>query len=271
MATARHASPCDAVIINYIFHEYLEEDIPPSIEGGNVVIVPRHGLADERQLVFGPIVFRGTIACLHYLKFNLKQAGWPDLVWPFGQDEKIFNFSNLPKHDLLNDDFIKTTSNEGRFNIRFPAWIKSNSGNKLFSGGVFTREQYLEELKYFDSLTLQPFDIVYASPKKIGKEWRIFIIDNICIGASQYMDGGEIDARGPVPENVIAYAEMWNKLFGSLYEGNYVLDVCESEGFYKIVETNSLLTSGAYSIDSLKIVNAMAESIRKKFLTTEKK
>jgi hypothetical protein len=254
--------------INYIFHEYFENEIPAFCydNDNNVVSVPRNELIDERKLVFGPIVFRGTIAALHYLKFNLKLAGWPDLIWPFNQDEKIFDYSALPRGSgtLLNEDAEFTTTEEFLL-AGFPKWIRSNSGNKIFSGGVFTEEQFLEEVFFLRSKNVTNINIVCASPKTIGKEWRFAIVGGKIISCSLYMENGEPKEEKTIDSEAYRFAHKWNERFGSTYAGNYVLDVCEIGNEFKTVEVNNLLTSGLYLCDFPKVMKAIRDNIYEKF------
>jgi len=294
--------------INYIFHKFLGDPVGFNSLNSNVLVYEESEFCDEKDLVFGPIFPRGSIAFINSLKFSLRAKGWPDLIWPFNQNAALFNYSSwkwwhedLHKtvwfDDMLNFDakfemrvaqesdgakakpiwepdtfsFFKLDwtdkirpkhliSNSGE-NLNWPLWIRSNSGNKLFSGGVFTRERFLKEYEYLLQNNLTDIELVMAKPKSIGREWRLVFVGNQYVTGSQYMNKGVIDLS-TVPHEVSEWGHNWATKWGHNWGGNFVLDVCESLG-YKVVEINCLSSSGLYMCDMRKFMTAVKEQIEK--------
>jgi hypothetical protein len=243
-----------------------------------------HGLCPEKVIKeFSPVVARGTIAFDRSVKQSLKYNGWPNIMWPFNNDWKVYNYDYLMNfNDLLNDDaeiIIDTewsndpiddvwsaiTHSEGK-----KLWVRSNSGSKQFSGGVFTEEEFLKERDYLKQKGIN-LDFVIASPKKIYKEWRCVIINHEVISSSQYMKNCEPETKSytETPEGVIKFANYWAKKHMFMFPDSYVLDVCDVgklvggyyEDDYRVCEVNSLLSSGWYECDIERIVDIIVNQL----------
>lgn len=231
---------------------------------GAVVV---HGLHGKNFNTFEPILARGTIAFDRSVKQTLRSQGWPDITWPLLNDWKVYNYDYLLNcSDLLNSD-AHIYHNDSEWSDNYPMddvwsdvwffkkrWIRSNSGSKLFTGGIFDEPTYIVERDYLEQHNLKDIEFVTAEPKIIGKEWRLIIINDTVISGSLYMDKGEVVTDSKLPQEVVDFATEWVKKHHYLFPQGYVLDVCEHEDQYKVVEVNNLLTSGWYNSDIDKIV-----------------
>jgi len=260
--------------MNVIFQqEYFEEELPVWEEHGAIIT---NGFYDAEKITdFSPIIIRGTIACYKVFKNSLTHRGWPDITWPFNNNWLKYSYDRLPLcSDVLNDDHTTTHffynteySNlpihdvEGCFTEDMPRmWIRSVSGSKNFSGGVFTKDEYTAELQYLEQ-KCPDINLVVSTPKIIGCEWRIIIIDDKIISASQYMDAGTPVYSSDVPKEVLKFAESWRLHNAFAASGSYVLDICEHNESLKVVEINNLLTSGWYSCDVEKVVDTLYDVV----------
>lgn len=256
--------------MNILFQDnYFEEETSIWKARGATII---HGLCYEKYIKeFSPVIPRGTIAFHNTTKSALKYMGYPDIIWPFYNDWRVYTYSFLGTcQNILNWDkeVYCCPPERGQMLEKFKEgskWIRCNSGKKQFSGGVYTLDELIAE--WGNSSMNEPEDTEYAiaSPKTIGREWRIVIIENEIQSSSQYMNKGEPETLSytKTPENVLKFAEEWRKshLFWSI-PPSYVLDVCEHEGDLKIVEINNLLTSGWYECDIEKIVDKIISTVK---------
>lgn len=282
--------------INYIFHEFQEKPPEFDFSAHNLIVCAENELLDERKLCFGPIVCRSSIGFKTQLESSLRSIGWPNLIWPFNQKATSFGYSNWFMYydgfhtydDMLNHDACLWNTNgvcESPLNAKIlkykwdeyceyfgseKIWIRSESGSKLFSGGVYTKEQFDVEHEYLRQNGKLEEWLVIAPPKQLRREWRLFIVDNKVISSSQYMRLGEIEILPPnkTPKNVIKFAANWAEKWGHNWSGAFVLDVCElleenSFPSLKVVEINSINTSGAYEADMTKVIGAINQSISK--------
>lgn len=259
--------------MNVIFQQdYFEEELPVWKKKGAVIT---NGFYDAEKLTeFAPIIVRGTIACYKVFKSSLTQRGWPDLTWPFNNNWSKYSYDRLLScSDVLNDQtttrfFFKTECGnlpihdlECCFTEDTPRlWIRCVSGSKNFSGGVFTKEEYMAELLYLEQ-KCPDINLVVSTPKIIGLEWRVLIIDDEVISASQYMDAGVPAYTSDVPKEVLKFAASWKIKNYFTVPGSYVLDICEYNEELKVVEINNLLTSGWYSCDVEKVVDRLYEVV----------
>ena len=244
-----------------------------------------NGLCPEKIIrEFSPVVARGTIAFDRSVKQSLKYNGWPDIMWPFNNDWKVYNYDYLLNcSDLLNYDaeIVKIDQFSNDWNMYevingFPGskyWIRSNSGNKQFSGGVFDLDEFLVECEYLKQKNLD-IELVVAKPKKLNQEWRCVIINHQVVSTSQYMNEGtpEIKSFVETPSEVINFTEYWVKKHMFMFPDSYVLDVCDMGGWsvnsgdgyeydYRVVEINNLTTSGYYGCDIERIVDEIVNQL----------
>ena len=235
------------------------------------------GLGKEEHIKdFAPTVARGTIAFHNTTRSAFKYKGWPDLSWPFNNDWKVYDYDYLYNcSDLLNAKCeFETDIGIGYYSSpmqRIHAtlqscgsdlWIRSISGSKQFTGGVFNAEQFKNEIDYLYQKGISDLKFVLSTPKTIGKEFRVIIVGHEVITMSQYMDGGEPVTSPKVPTLVASFAERWVKKHKMMFPDSYVLDVCEHQDEYKVVEINNLLTSGWYDCDVGKIIRAILHQVR---------
>jgi hypothetical protein len=165
--------------------------------------------------------------------------------------------------DLLNSDGDKACGEEilNLFKNHQELWIRSDSGQKVFSGGVFNKESFAQELDYFNQKGVK-VDFVYAKPKSVYEEYRFIVVNGEVVDGSLYMKKGEpnYDKR---PSNLIfEYAQNLVKkaINNNLAEKTTVMDLTN---LGEIIEFNSIMTSGWYSCDLEKVVAAIKEDLNK--------
>ena len=99
-------------------------------------------------------------------------------------------------------------------------------------------------------------EFVLSSPKNIGKEWRNFIVRGKVISSCRYRFWGELSVdEDDVPDGMKRFVEALCNIFTP--HDVFIMDVCECEGKYFVIECNCFNGSGFYNNDLSKIVNSV--------------
>jgi hypothetical protein len=205
---------------------------------------------------FSPVIARGSIAFNNSVGFTLKTLGLPDLRWPFNNDARYYNYGAWRSmSNMLNDDAVLYNSYHvlAAFHFHEKLWIRCAGGNKIFTGGVFSREEFERELDYMKQTNCDDTTFVIASPKKINKEYRCIFVDGRIVGDSLYMVDGVPCQNEHASKSLLESTQRWYDSQCFLPK-HVVVDVTDSG---KIIEINSLLTSGWYSADCEKVIAAI--------------
>lgn len=158
--------------------------------------------------------------------------------------------------DLLNPQQRPISVGEFRQEwIDQPVFVKSVSP-KVLTGMVLEGREatwWLEEYA-----TLDEREILVLSPvQDIIQEWRFFIVDGAVVAGSQYRHDGVTRIREPICPAVWDQARRmaaddW------IPSPNCVMDICVTrDEKFKIVEFNSINSSGFYAADIRRFVEAV--------------
>lgn len=169
------------------------------------------------------------------------------------------------KRFALNSDynFLDLEELQQRFDFfaDYELFVRPNSGDKVFSGNVFTYHALKLELDHLRQRNIDPREILcmYAPLKELNKEYRLIFIDGKYVSGSQYLNGGEIDISNVVTPNVIEFAQ--TIMDSNPIYTDFCIDIVEGDNSSKIVEFNSIHTSSFYSAD----MAAIYKKIKKTF------
>lgn len=168
------------------------------------------------------------------------------------------------RNDMLNSDgivasildVIELLKNE---QDQEKLWfIRPDGDLKEFSGQILTTKEWLDWLTDANQCSSQgtykledDFFVVMASPKIIQAEWRCFIVDHEIVSVSQYKQNGRLidyKLNGTNKSNsdtrIITMAKMW------LPHDCCVMDVAQVNNEFKVVEFNTINSSGFYGADA---------------------
>lgn len=204
---------------------------------------------------------------------KLKKSKYRYQIW-LGQEFDYSYFGASLCRDLLNSRFALMPFGAIKYHSKRQEdlddndkiFIRSNSGKKLFGGGLFTAKEFImsNPLMNLDDL------LVFAEPKNIGKEYRCIV-------------GGTEEEFGDKNLQIITHSSYgWNdEEYTAMSETNlsktmeilsrndiyhpypmWVMDVVEFENSIKIVECNSINTSGWYGCNVEKIIAELDSLIR---------
>lgn len=165
------------------------------------------------------------------------------------------NFSNIPetlRKYLLNDDCIS-----GPLHLLNPIenefFIRPDGNNKLIPGKLMSKEE-LDQFKQENEQHRNEIFLI-SKPKRMGPEYRLFIVNDNVVASSKYAENGRADLLSDVPIHIKEFGE---KIASEYMPADaYVLDLTEYDGEIKIVEYNNINTSALYCADVNEIINAI--------------
>ncbi len=128
--------------------------------------------------------------------------------------------------------------------------------------GVDELEAWLDRLRAVGYLETGDEPALVAPFRRLGREWRLFVVGAEIVASSQYARGGEPE-RGPTaPPAVLAFAR--DALRRQRPAACLVLDVAEAwisgDWELRVVELNSINSAGFHGVDPGVIVAALSAS-----------
>lgn len=107
-------------------------------------------------------------------------------------------------------------------------------------------------------------EIIVAKASKIGKEWRIFVVDGEPIDGSLYRSDHYQQIVRAVPDNVFDFVIEMCKIWTP--SPIFVMDVCELNGELFILELGDFHSAGWYATDKQKIIGAISDFTEENFV-----
>lgn len=193
-----------------------------------------------------------------------KKKGWTPGVYDLFE----YDFLEQIKHwgnKMLNSDSV--ISEFRNVEINSPTFIRPIDDSKYFAGKLFDPIEFHnwkeKVLDIGDDLgsSLKPETLVQiCKPKKIYQEVRFWIIDKKPVTASIYKTGSRVHYSDQVDSRYWEFAyslvapisvDCWNP------ERAFVLDICETPDGMRVVEINTINSSGFYAADLQKLIFAI--------------
>ncbi len=202
--------------------------------------------------ITGPVFVCGTTSMAEVSKSH----GWlPGYLSAPSQTECIEHWG---EHMLNRDSYFDSIANivppPGEF------FIRPNQDSKSFAGTIMNDidfEDWRRGLLSVKSWTTIPSTtvVMISSLKTIHAEYRCTVVDGRIVTASQYKIGDTVKYSNQVDQRIIDYATMradeWNP------EIAYTLDIADTSDGLRIIETNSISSSGFYALDMNKFVGSI--------------
>ena len=165
-------------------------------------------------------------------------------------------YSNYYKENLLNYDSKIINFGDDFFHKEL-FFARPTEDTKVFTGRVFDMEQWWEFKNNsmsngHSTLLNENTKIQISSVKKIQNEIRFWIVKGEISTASQYQLGGRYCLNEYVDESAYEFVKKMVKL----YELNetFTMDVCLTDGKYKIVECGCTNSAGFYRANMQKLL-----------------
>lgn len=140
-------------------------------------------------------------------------------------------------------------------------FARPTKDSKIFSGSVFTKETWNDWVKKgIDpsvDTNLKPDTRIFIAPtKSIEKEIRCWVVDGKVITISLYKLGKKgFQQNYDQEQEAIDFAQKMVDIYSP--SRAFVLDICLSEGEYKIVEINCINSAGFYDANMSKLIQAI--------------
>jgi hypothetical protein len=157
----------------------------------------------------------------------------------------------------------------GQYGANDEIFVRSSGINKLFPGKVVYKENFRE------AIAASRYDpesqVLVAPPKEVGREWRLVIAGDEIVAASQYRDFGTISVSPDCPVHVSEYVGDILRRVRWRPDSLFVIDVCESDDRFYLLELNSFSCSGFYECDAAAVVRAASEAAEGEWTATHAK
>jgi hypothetical protein len=227
-------------------------------------VVPFTGDIVPDVLPAGPIVVMGTYSLCRLAE----RKGWMPGCFDVGRVPYALQVSMWGKN-LLNGDAVVSAFGDASPDVEV-FFIRPTADSKVFAGTVMTAvelrdwQRRVVELGEDDGSGLRAStEVLWALPKEIKDEYRLWVVDGRVVTASRYRPSST-----HVPAEAISFgnrmAETWTPLPA------FVMDVCRHETEWKIIEINTLNACGFYAADLDRLVAAI-EGTKVKGGTTREK
>jgi ATP-grasp domain, R2K clade family 3 len=218
-------------------------------------VVPKVG-----DLLPAPQVSHSNVICIgsYAMRHLAIQQGWVPGIF-----------------DLFNQDFEQQRRHWGDWMLNFGSvvcpveaaecrgksvFVRPAQDTKTFSGRVFGAAEFrawqrsIGDPLAHSSLTPQTL-IQLSLPMAIYAEYRFWIVKGEIITQSLYKRGSQIVYDSDVDERLALFVA--DRLTEWLPHETFVMDVCDTPNGIKIVEINTLNSSGLYAADVQRLVLAL--------------
>jgi len=276
------------VLQNNIFNEKAYDELVKVLERFNIPhsfhkVIPFIGELTPSFQSQCPIDNFNNVICMgsYSMRHTAKKEGW----YPGVFDLEPYDFRQQLHHwgeNMLNFDSVVCRFEDAH--ILTPAFIRPIHDSKVFAGRVFDPKEFKEwqkkvcvlEEDFGDSLTKDTL-IQVCNPKKIYAEYRFWIGKQQPVTASLYKRGDKVIYSSDVDARVYGYVheilqtkdrKVHNTLSHAKYGWNpqpaFCLDVADTPDGFKVVEINTINSSGFYAADIQKLVMALEENFNER-------
>ena len=211
------------------------------------------------------IIFHGSLGNAAQIR---KITNWKPGA--FCSTEKFYcsTWYSENKSWLLHEKWINTSVSKfvndpdsifAEFENPNSVFVRPNSPLKPFSGRVLEKSKIsmkaLDYGYYYDNENLP---IVVTPFSFIDKEWRFVVVNKQIVAGSAYIADGRSET-----DNIPCGEEEWNYAQNIASVMNppddvYVLDICKSEGNYKLLEINPFSGADLYSCNRSSVVKSIS-------------
>lgn len=131
-------------------------------------------------------------------------------------------------------------------------FARPTSCHKLFVGRCIRRDEFERALAptRYDPTSL----VVIARPRAVGREWRLVVLGDRIIAGGQYAENGARSLAPRCPDDVQRFGQVMLAEVPWRPDRVFMLDLCESEGQFRLVELNSFSCSWLYQCDMATVV-----------------
>lgn len=232
------------------------KDIPYHV----VRIIPFiHEIEGKTPTIDDNVVVYGSIGCRN---MAIKQNWFPG-VWTDDSINESALIANLGDLYLNYDAKVTAMKNVPELFTGL-VFMKPNTDTKEFAGTIFEAEfittwmQRQINTGYLEA-NISELEVVASSVKNLGCEWRLVVVDGKISDYSCYKQYQKVMPERWIPDTALAFAETVVKQYNPLPV--FVVDICETDQGYKVVEYNTFNVAGLYECNVAKIINDINEYV----------
>ena len=192
------------------------------------------------------------------MKHAARRYGWsPGYIEAASNSDCLNNYGeHMLNHGAVIGKLSEVKPTEQRF------FVRPDADNKSFNGQVMNRDEFLDWQRSMsvmeDSATISKDDIIILAPiKAIFAEYRFYVVNGKVVTGSVYKIGHKVVYAPCHEQSVIDFAQQMVDLYAPSIA--FVLDIADTPDGMKVLETNSISSSGFYAIDMGKFVAAINE------------
>jgi len=166
---------------------------------------------------------------------------------------------NGKRDDMLHPDYSYSTLREVIHDgIVRPIFVKSVDAKRITGMVLEPGDEQLIIDEY--SHQLDTSIAISQTVEELEYEWRFFVVDRKVVTGSQYRHDNLLRIREPITDDVWEVARE-KVSSGWLPSNTLTIDLCKTiTGEFKVIEFNSIHSSGFYNSDIGKIINALEGS-----------
>ena len=204
---------------------------------------------------------RKDVFCFGALKMARisPKYGWtPGCIMTSNHDFQVYK--EYYKENLLNYD--STIHLFGDLVLSRDSFVRPTLDTKTFTGKVFTPEEWTtfkeHSLTNGHTTTLsKETQVQLASLKNVQKEFRFYIVDGKIVTSSLYREGCFVRYSDIVDQGATDYCNEMLKVFQ--LAPAFVMDICLTDGDWKIIECGCLSCAGLYKANIPKLLMALED------------
>ena len=204
-----------------------------------------------------------VFGALKMARITPKYGWYPGVLMTPNHDFQVYR--EHYKENLLNYD--STIHLFGNLDLIRDSFVRPTLDTKTFTGKVFTPSEWREHREYslknghVTTLT-ENTEVQVAPIKNIQKEFRFFIVDGKLITGSLYKEGYFIRYDSIVDEGAKDFCNEMIKVFD--LAPAYVMDICLTDGEWKIIECGTVNCAGLYKINIPLLLMALEDKFNGK-------
>ncbi|MBC3919137.1 ATP-grasp domain-containing protein [Undibacterium sp. CY18W] len=206
-----------------------------------------------------------NVICIgsYSMRHIAKRSSWEPGVFDLFEQDFEQQLKHWGEH-MLNASSVISSFQDAVFTEEL-MFVRPTNDSKYFAGRVFSRDEFetwqrlVCDLKLEDGSSLTPQTMIQVvKPIVIYCEARFWVIKGSIITKSIYKRGDRVVYSSDVDDRLTSYVEERIKEWQP--HDAFVIDVCDTENGLKIVEINTLNSSGFYAGDVQKLVLALEEA-----------
>lgn len=236
------------------FNEMINHFKKEGIDHHIVRIIPFiHEIEGKVPKITGNVVVYGSIGSQKLAKTH----EWKPGVWTGPEIDENLISAKLGD-DYLNVDAKILKLREVSNTFGGDVFMKPNSDTKEFAGCVQHTEDIMEWVSSLEKMgyaeNLLDLEVVVSSPKTVGCEWRVAVVDGKISSFSCYKQYGIVKPERWMPKEALNFVERIISKYSPF--DVFVIDICQIEtGDFKVIEYNTFNSSGLYECDVSKIID----------------